>query len=144
MNDVACFNNIPIPPHREKVYPIHKYSNGGKSFYIDTEYVSSWQLSKSKVRSDGSILPDWIPSTTALERLIIGTDDKRSYIRFQVLRFTKRHETLFQYDFPEPVRKPYPETPFEYVGDENMERFTGISFTPETMMKIIEQIKELL
>lgn len=77
----------------ESTMGLHTYSNGA--------------MSDCFIKRDGD----------SSERLIIGTNKKRTYLRFQILRFN--HDT----------------------EDKNMER--SISFSPEYAAKIVKSIKAM-
>lgn len=103
----------------------HTYTNGAKDCYVDKIYVSKGER-PTRVRLDGSITPVAIPIPTELtrERLTIGTDSKKSYIRFEVKVFTKHPAS-------------------ECWELQKVKRYYGISFTLKTMKKIANYIESI-
>ncbi len=114
---------------KEFINELHTYSNGAQSRYFDSEYTSI---------SIPSSLGD-IPKIITCSRLIIGTDAKRKYVRFQLLRF----ERVLDGEFRKKNSKNLRPDDWEYVGDKDMERFEGISFSPETMKEIAKTILKM-
>ena len=91
---------------------LHTYSNGGMSDCFIVEENSAWVDDK--------------PVMKIHNRLIIGRGKKADKLRFQILRFRKRLE-------------PFP-TDWEYVGDEDMDRYAGFGCSSDMAVKIKESI----
>jgi len=106
---------------------LHTYKNGAMSDCFICEYDSFHQCFHTKEGADCKVI--YVPEMRARDRLVIGTNSKRTYLRFSITRFKKD------------LRNRNPE--FEYVGDEDMERYEGISFSPEFANKIKKSISDM-
>lgn len=108
--------------YEEIIHNITTYSGGGKSCHIDKISTSLYEY-PSRTQKDGSIVPVALAVELTMERLIIGTDAKHSFIHFEIKHF-KKH----------PAAECWVLNPGQ--------GYYGISFTPETMKKIAKIIEE--
>ena len=96
---------------------LHTYSNGAMSdCFIFEEFNLIDKTNNTPLRK-------------AHNRLIIGTDKNKTYLRFQLVRFEQRLQ-------PEPSK-------WEYVGDAEMDRYSGFSCSPQMAVQIKNTITKM-
>jgi hypothetical protein len=116
---------------------LDRLAKGGMVTAWYSEYNSCWD-------TNGNV------RTRSHDRLIIGTDAQRSYVRLEVMRFardmTREFKEPYKCSHTSPENRDLHEHPdgFEYVGDEDMHRFCGIRFTTTTMRNIISEINQMI
>lgn len=125
----------------EKIEPIYEWSNGARTFAVEVQRTSNW-FTTYEFQPTGGTKEVYYSRTLSLDRLVIGKNGSR--YRFQIIRFTKQLEDYYiERNLRKlPVPKPRPQD-FEYVGDEWMERYEGLSLTEETLKKVLIMIGQL-
>ena len=106
---------------------LHTYKNGAMSDCFVREFNSCHIVELKETQKGVAFVATATKRNS--ERLIIGTDSGRKYLRFSITRFDKdpRNRNI----------------EFEYVGDEDMNRYEGVSFSPEFAKKIKKSISDM-